>query len=801
MKILIVEDTEDSRIMLEMTLAAEGYEIESGTNGIEALKLAQKSPPDLIVSDIMMPEMDGFELCRQVKNDPQLGKIPFIFYTATYTERQDEELAFALGATRFIIKPTEPKVLARIIREEIASLKTQDSPVVHELNKADLEIEDMHLQSVSRKLDKKVKELELEREALRKSERKYRQLVESVQDYYYFYTRNKANIFTYVSPSIEIILGYTPEEFLTHHSTFLTNNPINKNAEHCVKLGIQGKEQAPYDVEMIHRNGSLRWLEIKEIPIFDNMNNISHIEGIAHDITERKQSEAMLRQSQKMDALGNLTGGIAHDYNNILGIILGYTEQLDDYLGTDENISKFTHAIRNAANRGSKLTKKLLQFLKYSTHNAISLDVSKVIHEQEFILNKSLTDGNKIYFELDDDLWPVFVDKDDLENAILNICINAIHAMVKNGELNIKTSNESLNGVEAEALNLNPGDYVRLSISDTGCGMDDTTIERMFDPFFTTKGEKGTGLGLSQVYGFLKRSGGSIKVNSVVGKGSRFDLYFPRSHQTISEPMPNRKEADIYGELNQTLLVVDNDPAMIDFIDDVMNKQRYHVLTASGGDQALAILKQESVDLLISNVSIPDRNAYQLAEQVQKFYPETKIQLIGEAIDDQQKSMRNSIIYQNILRKPFTENTLISRVKKILGTTDVGKDNLSGRNILVMDDDEDFRALFKVNLEKLGCNAILASNGNDAIELYQQSLDTTEKIDALILDLTIPGSFGGTVVAEKIRALNSDVKIIVSSGHAKSSEMMNYQDHGFSAAISKDVNRQQIKQILEQVFL
>ncbi|MCD6533410.1 MAG: response regulator [Deltaproteobacteria bacterium] len=250
MKILIAEDMEDSLVMLEMVITSMGHEAVSGANGLEALHLAQADPPDLIISDIMMPEMDGFEFCRQVKADPKLQKIPFIFYTATYTEHQDKELALALGASRFIIKPQEPKVLMAIIKEVLTAFSRAELQVEPEVQKEKSEINNMYQQSVGRKLDKKIRELELERESLKASEAKYRHLVESVQEYYFFYTHDTEGVFNYVSPSIEIVLGYKPAEFLVHYSEYLTDNPSNKEVVRHTELSIKGEEQPPYEIEI-----------------------------------------------------------------------------------------------------------------------------------------------------------------------------------------------------------------------------------------------------------------------------------------------------------------------------------------------------------------------------------------------------------------------------------------------------------------------------------------------------------------------------------------------------------------------
>jgi len=290
-----------------MALNSQGYEVFTGKNGVEALKLARINKPDLIISDIMMPQMDGFEFCRKLKGNNELKDIPFVFYTATYTEHQDEELALSLGASRFIIKPVEAQQLMIIIHEILEASQAGELLIHDKPLKEKNELNDMYLHSVGRKLDKKVRELEQERESLKKSESRYRHLVESTQNYYFFYRHNTEGIFSYLSPSIENILGYKVDEFLTHYTEYLTDNPINDKVEYFTKLCIKGHEQPPYELEIMAKNGSFHWLEVKEVPVMDQYGNVYEIDGIAHDITERKQSAEKLQHAlvQTIQAMAN----------------------------------------------------------------------------------------------------------------------------------------------------------------------------------------------------------------------------------------------------------------------------------------------------------------------------------------------------------------------------------------------------------------------------------------------------------------------------------------------------------------
>ncbi len=340
--------------------------------------------------------------------------------------------------------------------------------------------------------------------------------------------------FHYVSPAVEKITGYQPDDFyarpeLLRECIHPDDLPIWDDHVHDVdEDGIT----RPLDIRFIHRNGEVRWLLHMCVGVKDEAGKVKGIRSNNMDITERRQAEEGLRRSQKMDALGKLTGGIAHDFNNMLGIILGYADLLQEALSDQPKLKKYAHEIHHASERGAKLTKKLLAFTRQKISEADMLNLNTLLQDEKHLLEKTLTARIKLVLILAENLWPVWLDSNDLEDAILNMSINAMHAIDGNGQITLQTSNEQINVTDAKLLDLEPGDYVLLNITDTGGGMNDATKEIIFDPFYSTKGENGTGLGLSQVYGFMQRSNGEIKVYSELGHGTQFALYFPRYHGT-----------------------------------------------------------------------------------------------------------------------------------------------------------------------------------------------------------------------------------------------------------------------------
>jgi len=384
------------------------------------------------------------------------------------------------------------------------------------------------------------------------------------------------------------------------------------------------------------------------------------------DLTQVKKQEEHLRRTQKMDALGQLTGGIAHDYNNMLGVILGYAELLEGRLD-DPELKKYVKQILHAGQRGTKLTKKLLSFSRVKALDTKILDINKLLSDSKQVLEKTLTSRIQLKLSLEEQIWPVRLDEGELEDAILNISINAMHAMVGPGQLMLETRNERINELDGKLLDIKPGDYVRLTITDTGEGMDDDTKEKVFDPFYSTKGDKGSGLGLSQVYGFVKRCGGTIKVTSQLQQGTQFILYLPRNSTEESGQAKEEKKGNSDNRGNEVILVVDDEVALLNLTSEILTQQGYKVFAAENGRKALAIMKAEHVDLLITDIIMPNMDGYALAAVVQKKYPKIKIQLVSGFSDDTNRNKsEDKTLSESLLLKPFRMQDLLGKVNGLL---------------------------------------------------------------------------------------------------------------------------------------
>jgi PAS domain S-box-containing protein len=724
--------------------------------------------PDLLIADLNLPDGKGLELVAQSKSDKSY---PLILMTS-YGDENVAVNAMKSGAFDYIVKSPEafdsmPKVVDRSLREwrNIADKQhAQQALLLHETEQSEI----------------------------------LGTIVDSV------ITINESGKILTFNKAAELMFGYSSVEIIGKNIKKLMPNSVAEEHDNYIQTYLTtGKSNIIGDtreVEGQRKNKKIFPMRISIAELPKNNLGQRRFIGSCQDLTFIKNQEEQLRRSQKMDALGKLTGGIAHDYNNILGIILGYAEQLTEHLTEDTKLSKYALNIQHAAERGSKLTKKLLSFSKNKTHDATIVNINAILHEQSLMVEKTIMSRIKLDYKLDENLWSVKLDIGDLEDAIVNMSINAMHAMPSGGILTFRTSNEQLSVVEATKINLTPGDYVLLSITDTGYGMDSITKEKIFDPFFTTKGEQGTGLGLSQVYGFIERSNGWIKAYSELGHGSRFALYFPRCYQSTTEKSKfiQKEMQNLHG--NETILIVDDEQAMLELAQEILIAKGYQVRLANNGIQALSILEKEAIDLVVSDVIMPEMDGYQLAANIQELYPDLKIQMVTGFADDRNKNNFN-LNLNKILYKPYTSKKLLEKIRNLLDQNNKTKNsNLSGYTIMVMDDEDSMLELFKINLNKLGCDFILASNPLEAISLFNESLNNGKQIDVIILDLSIPGSIGGKELAEELLNIDPKIKMIVSSGHTEALEMTDYKKYGFKAALEKNHNRKILRKTLEQVL-
>lgn len=459
-----------------------------------------------------------------------------------------------------------------------------------------------------------------------------------------------------------------PKEIADKHDGYLKNHH-DKGMSKVVGLGR--------DVTGLHKNNTQIPIRLFVAKLPRDIDGRKRFIGTCVDLTYIRSQEEQLRRSQKMDSLGKLTGGIAHDFNNLLGIVIGYSDLLKSALKSDSNQLNYVNEIAHAGKRGVNLTKKLLSFSKESSHEAREVDINALLNEQKDMLKKIIAVKIKLKIQLQADLWSVFLDAHDLEDAIINLSINAMHAMQgigTNACIYMSTSNLKLNLEEAASLNLRKGEYVELSIRDTGKGMDKETKEKIFDPFFTTKGTDGTGLGLTQVFGFVKRSNAVVVALSEPNQGTEFNFYFPRYINSSDDLQISIRPTNKTPGGNETILVVDDESSLRGLTCEFLSQQGYNVISAINGKLALEVLKEHQVDLVLSDVIMPEIDGFQLASKLQEKYPNIKVQLVSGFSDERHYlQYDNRDFYKSLLRKPCELPVLLRRIRELLDGKDINE--------------------------------------------------------------------------------------------------------------------------------
>ena len=526
MNILVVDDHEENRYLLASLLKGNGHNVHLALHGAEALEILKADGIDLIISDILMPVMDGFQLCRKVKGDEALRHIPFVIYTATYTGPKDEEFAMKIGADRFIIKPCEPEEFLKTVDEVMAEVARRGSAVTPE-EVAEEEVFKLYSERLVRKLEKKIIEKEQEikarqnkaEKALRESQEKYHSMVENI-----------GIGVTLIGPEMEIIEmnrqmrewfpSVNPTDKPYCYKVF--NDPARETVcEYCPTWKTLQDGCVHESTSATPQDGKIRNFRILSSPVRDDRGKVIAAIEMVEDITENLRLNAQFQQAQKMESVGRLAGGVAHDYNNMLGVILGYTDLALDKVDPSDPLYEDLQEILNAAKRSADITRQLLAFARKQAIVPKVLDMNAVVESMLKMLRRLIGENINLSWIPGTDLWYLKIDPIQIEQVLANLCINARDAISGVGRIIIETQKATFDETYcADHSDFSPGEYIRLAVSDDGLGMDKETLANIFEPFFTTKdASQGTGLGLATVYGIVKQNNGFINVYSEPGRG------------------------------------------------------------------------------------------------------------------------------------------------------------------------------------------------------------------------------------------------------------------------------------------
>lgn len=468
------------------------------------------------------------------------------------------------------------------------------------------------------------------------------------------------------------LFGYTPEPDRAIRDVWRANvhpDDLSRVEESLERL-LSGQTDAVLERYRFWRvDDAWAHVESRAFLIRDDTGAPLRILGSMVDISDRLEMEERLRQSQKLEAVGQLTGGVAHDFNNLLTIILGNTELLQEQLDESNELRKFADMIAMASDRAAELTNRLLAFSRKQALQPQVVDVNEVLGGIEEMLRRTLGEDIDIRIHCEKELWATEVDLSQLESAVLNLAINSRDAMPEGGSLTIETANVALDDdYVSNELGVRPGQYVVISVTDTGVGISKDKIDRVFEPFFTTKDiGKGTGLGLSMVYGFVKQTGGHIRIYSEANEGTVVKLYFPKLQGEQAEAGPER-EISVVQHGQETILVVEDDSMILQQLMAQLTGLGYKVVTASSGTPALAILRERTdIDLLFTDVVLPGgMNGRQIAEAAQEIRPGLKV-LYTSGYSE------NAIIHHGrldrgveLLSKPYRRSELAAKLRKVI---------------------------------------------------------------------------------------------------------------------------------------
>lgn len=678
-RVLIVDDKEENLYLLNTLLQSQGYIVEEARNGVEALEKAHKALPELIISDLLMPVMDGYTLLQHWKKDERLKQTPFIIYTATYTDAKDEQLALEMGADAFFLKPMEAEAFFNQVQEVLARHATRTYATLNVPKTDEQGLLKQYNESLIRRLEAKMEQLEEANRTLQKDIVERKKMEELLRKLSAAVEQNPvAVIITDVKGKIEYanarfmkMTGYTLNELIGQTPRLLKSNETPHEFYEELWRKINAGEEWRGEFHNRKKDGALYWDRSTISPIRNTEGVITHFLGVKENITAEKKLEAQYLQSQKMEAIGRLAGGIAHDFNNMLSVILGCTEAIMLDIPPESHIYKDLEQVQSAASRSADLTRQLLAFSRQQTIKPVVLDLNTQMKGMQELLRRLIGEDIDIHFALTPCLWPIQMDPSQVDQILANLAVNARDAMPDGGKLTIETQNIHLSEDYCqEREGFLPGDYVMLAVSDNGCGMSGETSEKIFEPFFSTKDEgKGTGLGLATIYGIIKQNNGFIHVYSEIDQGTTFRIYLPRY---ISKEMPVEvapKDTTV-AHGNETVLLVEDNTMLRTLAKRMLERMGYFVLEAARPDEALDICEKypESIHLLLTDVVMPLMNGKELRERINSLRPEIKTLFMSGYTADAiaTRGVLDEGMY--FVGKPFCMNELGIKVRQVLET-------------------------------------------------------------------------------------------------------------------------------------
>jgi PAS domain S-box-containing protein len=617
-------------------------------------------------------------------------------------------------------------------------------------------------QTLEQRAEQRALQLVASQTKLEDTERRFGLLVESVTDYAIYMLDSQGHVVNW-NTGAERIKGYAREEIIGHHfSRFYTEDERAKEipAKALAIAATSGKYEA--EGWRVRKDGTNFWAGVVINAIKSPRGELLGFAKITRDLTERRAADERARQAQKMEGIGQLTGGVAHDFNNLLTIIIGNLETLQRNLDAVplpvERLKRSAGNAMRGSRRAESLTQRLLAFSRQTPLAPKPTDIGRLVGGLSDMLRRTLGEQVVVETVLGGGLWRANVDPNQLEVAIINLAVNARDAMPKGGKLTLETANVYLDeSYAASQVEVVPGQYTMVAVTDSGSGMTPDVLAKAFDPFFTTKDVgHGTGLGLSQVYGFAKQSGGHVKIYSEIGEGTTVKLYFPRVHAAVSQDEIERVEVVVQGSANETILIVEDDADVRGYSCDMLRELGYSILEAENGEAGLRLLDAHPhIKLLFTDVGLPGgMNGRQLADEARRRRPHLRVLFTtGYA--------RNAIVHDGrldpgveLITKPYAQAALSTKLRDMLEASE------GPSRVLLVEDEPLIQMLAVDFLEDAGLKVDTAGSAREALNKLAL---VSGGFAAVIVDIGLPDRSGDDLVRE-IRSMHSSLPIVVATG-------------------------------------
>ncbi len=809
--ILAVDDTPESLALLVGILTPAGYQVRPADSGELALAAAAANPPDLILLDIRMKGMDGLEVCRRLKARVETRHIPIILISA-FAEAREWAEGLQLGAVDYIIKPFQQAELLSRVTTHLSLSRAQDTLEQQAAallrSNEQLQSEITMRQSVEDELRRSLERAERSRRALlstledqKRAEADRARLALAIEQVGEAVVVTDAEgTIQYVNPMFETMTGYTRAEAVGRNPRLLKSGAQYIAYYRALWDTITSGRVWRGRIINRKKDGSLYSEDMTISPVHDDAGRIISFVAVKRDVTEhlhfaeeKVRLEDQLWQAKKVEAIGRLAGGVAHDFNNLTAIVLGYGEMLLGQLRPEDPARKSVEQIIAAGRRSAALTHQLLAFSRRQALQPEALDLNALLRNLEKMLVRLIGEDIELKLMLAADLGRVTADPGQIEQVVTNLVLNARDSMSRGGKLTVETSDAELD--ETYGLDhavVVPGRYVLLAVTDTGCGIDKATMAKLFEPFFTTKEKgKGTGLGLAMVYGIVKQSGGYIWAYSEPGKGSTFKVYLPRT-----DAEPQAKAPDVVGETprggGERILLVEDEASLLELSTIVLSGLGYRVSAAESGPKALLMVEQQRLepDLVVTDIVMPGMSGTELAELLRRDRPDLKVLYMSGYPDD--AIARHGVLDPGMpfIQKPFTGHALAVKVREVLGG--MAKVVQPSRSILMIDDDDQYRELVGHFCRKRG--HVFAGVSDSAAALAALA---RQSFDVLLVDLNIPGTSGEHVLRE-IRAAGHAAPAIVLTGDVASADTDALRPLGVVRALQKSSDAEPLLRAIEE---